>query len=321
MDAKSADVVVVGGGPAGATVARLLALQGRRVTLIDACNRRLDRLEVLSPSSLPVLETLGLTELLSDAVVARPCAGIRRRNSRSGQLEFDDFFQRPGGRGYVVDRLQFDARLRDLATQAGTLFEIGRVRTVERIQGGFGIVVDRKTHTSTIEASLVVDASGRPSFLARRLGATKLVSEKLAAERCLLDRGYEPSKAPVWLDFEDCENGWIYGIHGPDGRQERWRVRRDAVRGMGPWVNASSSRLSRAAGNGWIAVGDAALAFDPIASQGLPNAFSTALVATGAIVSPLGLVEETVAFYTEAIIATFLNSERGRAVVYSAIGA
>jgi flavin-dependent dehydrogenase len=318
------DIIVVGGGPAGATIARLLALHGQHVTLVDEDNGRPDRLEILSPFSLQVLDALGLTGLLSDAVVARPCAGIRRRNSPSSRPEFDDFFYRLGGRGYVVDRAQLDARLRGLAKQAGAVLDIGRVNSIERMEGGFSIRVVRKTHTATIQALRIVDASGRPSFVARRLGARKVVTEKLTAERYMLDKSLEPSQAPVWLDFEPCHGGWIYCTYGPDGRQERWKVRQDNVRcdqAMGPCVNASSSWLSKAAGGDWIAVGDAAIAFDPIASQGLANAFSTALVATGAIVSPEGLGEESAAAYTEAVTATYLNSERGRAIVYSAIDA
>jgi hypothetical protein len=39
--------------------------------------------------------------------------------------------------------------------------------------------------------------------------------------------------------------------------------------------NAESAALDRCAGEGWLAVGDAATAFDPIASQGLPNALAS----------------------------------------------
>jgi hypothetical protein len=39
---------------------------------------------------------------------------------------------------------------------------------------------------------------------------------------------------------------------------------------------ANSARLAETAGDGWIAIGDAALSFDPIASRGLFNALYTA---------------------------------------------
>jgi flavin-dependent dehydrogenase len=49
-------------------------------------------------------------------------------------------------------------------------------------------------------------------------------------------------------------------------------------------VDASAARLSEAAGENWIAVGDAATSLDPISSQGLFNALSSALVAVGILV-------------------------------------
>jgi flavin-dependent dehydrogenase len=47
-------------------------------------------------------------------------------------------------------------------------------------------------------------------------------------------------------------------------------------------ANADSSALDRCAGEGWLAVGDSAAAFDPIASQGLSNALASANAAARA---------------------------------------
>jgi flavin-dependent dehydrogenase len=66
-------------------------------------------------------------------------------------------------------------------------------------------------------------------------------------------------------------------------------------------------------------VGDAATSFDPIASQGLANALSTALVAAGAILSRRGLDEEACAIYSGAVLATFRHSEANRLAVYQAL--
>jgi flavin-dependent dehydrogenase len=74
--------------------------------------------------------------------------------------------------------------------------------------------------------------------------------------------------------------------------------------------------LSAAAGEGWIAVGDAASAFDPIASQGLFNALSSALVATGALLSADGLSPAAARLYSDAVAATFSWSEAGRSNIY-----
>jgi len=317
------EVVVVGGGPAGATIARLLALRGRRVTVISPAAVGVDRLEVLAPSSRPVVNALALSELLHDPSIARPCAGIRRRWG-SAEPEFDDFFRHPGGQGFVVDRVRFDARLRVMAIEAGVSFLDGRVTAVRREDRGFRIEATEEEERLVVSTPLAIDASGRPSAVSRRLGARHVVSERLVADCHSVERSDDLSQVPVWLDVEASGMNWGYTICGPEGRRERWSVHRDGDRaetGLGIRMNASSSCLSQAAEEGWIAVGDAATAFDPIASQGLVNALSTALVAAGAILSPRGLTEEAACTYSEAVAATFANSERGRAAVYGALKA
>ena len=119
MCAQSADILVAGAGPAGATIARLLALQGRRVMLVDPGARRIDRLEIVV-AGVPAAwsKRLGIAHLLHDMSIARPCLGIRRRWGTT-ETEIDDFLRRPGGRGFVIDRMLFDEALRGMAMDAG----------------------------------------------------------------------------------------------------------------------------------------------------------------------------------------------------------
>jgi flavin-dependent dehydrogenase len=74
--------------------------------------------------------------------------------------------------------------------------------------------------------------------------------------------------------------------------------------------------LSPAADEGWIAIGDAAISFDPVTSQGLVNALSTAVIGAGAILSARGLDEDSCRVYADAAAHTFAHSEAGRAGVY-----
>jgi len=52
-------------------------------------------------------------------------------------------------------------------------------------------------------------------------------------------------------------------------------------------TDASGARLERFAGDGWLAVGDAALAFDPLSSQSLFDALYTGLRGAEAIAADL----------------------------------
>jgi len=314
MHARSSDILIAGAGPAGATMARLLALRGRRVVLVDPGTRHTERLEVVAPAACRVAEAVGIAQLLHDASIARPCPGIRRRWG-SADIEIDDFLRRPGGKGYVVDRAAFDDALRAMAMDAGVDGVTGRVVAARREGGGVIVDVQSAARRFPVAAALVIDATGRPSAVARRLGAQRLLRERLVAER----RPVDVRQNTLWLDVDGRQDAWSYQVLGPAGRREGWTIRRSGRRVGRACADASSALLSRAAGEGWIAIGDAAASFDPIASQGLANALSTALVAAGAVLSSAGLDEDARRIYSDAVAATFQHSEAGRAHVYAAL--
>jgi flavin-dependent dehydrogenase len=321
MTDRVADILVAGAGPAGATIARLLARRGRRVVLVDPGARRTERLEIVAPPACRVVEAVGLAHLLHDPALARPCSGIRRRWG-TADIEVDDFLRRPGGMGYVVDRAPFDDALRAMAMQAGVESLTGRVVAVRRDDDVI-VNIQSGARRVTIAAELVVDATGRPSAVARRMGARRLVSEHLIAERQPSAVLSPPSHRDTpWLDVVGARDAWSYEVAGPNGRREIWSITRSGQRANRARMcaDASSALLSRAAGPGWIAIGDAAASFDPVTSQGLANALSTALVATGAIISPEGL-ESACDVYSDAVAATFHHSEVGRTRVYAALTA
>jgi len=319
----STQVIVAGGGPAGATIARLLALRGWCVTVVDPGMHRTDRLEVLSPSSMPVLEDLGLAEILDDAAISRSCLGIKRCWGGT-KMVFDEFLRHPGGVGFVVDRSCLDTRLRELARTAGVTFVQGKVVGIVKKEKIFDVEIRTQGGKMLISADIAVDASGRSSAVARRLGARLLTTEHLIAERVFVERTADRPPEASWLDIENHDANWSYTVSGPSGRKERWVIYRgeDRFRSFGPQrTNASAAHLSQAAGDCWLAVGDAASSFDPITSQGLVNALSTALVATGAILSSGGVTQAAASTYSNAVMATFNHSERGRTAVYGALAA
>jgi flavin-dependent dehydrogenase len=315
------DVLVVGAGPAGSCIARLLALRGRQVLLIDPLGPHHGRSEVVAPMALRLLDAGGVASMLEDSIVSRRCLGIKRVRSDS-IIATDEFFRYPGGGGYVVDRSRFDEKLRKSATDAGAKFIQGRLKGVKYRQGSFQSIIRTGSSMMTACSDILVDATGRPALVGRRLGADRIVSETLLATR--RDDSDELSSVgtgPVWLQIQGSAERWSYHIAGPDGRRQIWEIaKRKSKKGTPHVMDASSARLSRAAGERWVAVGDAAASFDPITSQGLANALSTALVAAGAILSPRGLDMEAADIYSDVVGSTFDNSERGRAKVYAAWG-
>lgn len=311
------DVLVVGAGPAGATIARLLAAGGRRVTMLAPSAPSVDRIEVLPPSGRGLVEMLELSSLLADPEISRPCAGIRRRWN-SDEAVYDDFLWHRGGEGYLVDRTRFDACLRATAIARGVHFEQGRV-TAARIDSGSLVAEGHDGEVAlVIHAGLAIDATGRPAMLARRLGARRLTTDRLVADLIEISAIAHANESE-WLDVRGTGRRWSYEASGPR-RKERWIVdvapgprSADTLR-----VDASAMLLQPAARAGWIAIGDAACAFDPIASQGLVNVLASAREAARLILSEGGISAKSAAAYSDLVGATFHYSEAGRRAVYGA---
>jgi flavin-dependent dehydrogenase len=315
-------VLVAGAGPAGATLARLLAVRGIGVVLVDPGRSMVDRLEMIGPAALPVLGAIGADCLLNDPAVAAPCLGISRRWGLAG-TQSEDFLRYPGGRGFVVARIALDRALRAMAVAAGAVAVRGRLCGLTRSQGRTFCRIATERDTRMIPAAICIDATGRRAALARWTGARHVLHEPLVAR---LQAAGTDGETDPWLRVDDGHDHWRYSLAGPGNRRETWCVfrqvfRRRAKQCGGSSVNASASCLDTAAGDGWIAVGDAACAFDPIASQGLYHAMSTALVAAGLILSTGGLTAESGACYAQAVRATFAYSERRRVQIYRALSA
>ena len=319
MDALRTDCLVVGAGPAGLTAARLLALKGRTVVVADSGAAPTTRLELLAPASLATVAAVGLEHLLDDPAIARGCLGIRRTR-RSGERDYEDFLRHPCRVGHVVDRARFDERLRDEAVAAGVTF--CGLRAI-------GVTPDRSVicrardsaSAKLVRAEIVVDATGRAAAIARRRGARVAARDRMVAELVEDAAVDATADSASWLDYRSDGSTWSYRIRGPRGRVQTWRIRPSGTPAGDALlsVDASACILSEAAGEGWIAVGDAAMAFDPIASQGLFNALSSALVATGALLSADRLSPTAARLYSDAVTTTFRHCEAGRIRVYNAM--
>jgi flavin-dependent dehydrogenase len=310
-----AEYLVVGAGPAGLTVARLLSLKGRAVVVVDPELKVAKRLELLAPVSFGTIAALDLASLLDDPTISRPCLGIRRRWD-SAVPEYEDFFRHPRRTGYVVDRARFDDRLRAAAVGAGVDFVKARLTGVESDGRGVRLASFGSRPETFDFAGTIVDATGRAAVVARRKGACVTICEKINAELIEETSVQDVASAPAWLDVQKLDvSSWSYQIHGIGGQAQTWRIRRSGTRstpGALRRVDASARILSNMAGDGWIAVGDAASAFDPIASQGLFNALSSALVACGALISRDGLSIEAARLYSDALMEAFIWSEAAR---------
>jgi 2-polyprenyl-6-methoxyphenol hydroxylase-like FAD-dependent oxidoreductase len=155
----SPDVVIVGAGMAGAVSARLLALQGVRVTLVDPLLRCAPcfKAEKIEPDQRELLEKFGLMERLvplsgkiGEVFEAKDGRVLRRLVLRQNGIRYHEMVN----------------ALRD-QLPAGVDFRVGRVREVASSPEGQRVRLD---DGSELETRLVVLASGTAAQLASHVG-------------------------------------------------------------------------------------------------------------------------------------------------------
>jgi len=175
---SDADVIVVGGGPAGSSTAFALARAGARVLVIDRERFPRDKpcAEYLSPQASRVLNDMGV---LSDIEARAPShlAGMVVRAPSGKQLR-GDFVAGHGYRGFrdrglAIRRRVLDEMLLQAARNAGArVMEGVRVTDVRRSDGGrvSGVVAVGSDGARELTAPLVIGADGLRSVVGRRLG-------------------------------------------------------------------------------------------------------------------------------------------------------
>jgi flavin-dependent dehydrogenase len=311
---EACDVLVVGGGPAGLVAARVLASLGRDVIVVERqVAPRAKPGEAIAPEARPVLAELGLLETLATRTdVARPCLGVRARWGDGGVAYRDFGFER-FGLGWIVDRCAFEAILASLAAQAGASLRYGATATgVERVGRGIDLLLDG-AGARRIRARMAVDATGRRALLARSSGAVRRRGGRLFA-MALVSRG-PGSAQPSWIDVRATPRGWWYGAEDPSGQRHRVffgtahevrRLARRLARPSSPILHDAGSVLtSSIGGDRWICVGDAASAFDPLASQGLHHALASGIKGALACHHALDGQTEPIARYGRAVNEAF----------------
>ena len=170
------DVLVIGGGPAGATISALLAKRGRRVVLIEKDQHpRFHIGESLLPMNLPLFEELGVADEVADIGMRKD--GIDFHDHEGGEarrstIYFDEAMDNSFPHAYQVLRSDFDRLLLDNARRCGVeVRQQTRVTSLDRLEadGCQARISDAEGRESTVTARFLIDASGRDAFLSHRL--------------------------------------------------------------------------------------------------------------------------------------------------------
>jgi geranylgeranyl reductase family protein len=343
---STADVVVIGAGPAGATAAIVLARAGRSVVLIDKATFPRDKCcgDGLTTLALRELQPLGLRPSMVPSWKSVDAAWLRSPSGREVRvpLPSDGIF------AATTPRRELDAALVDLAIDAGA--EVHQGHSLQAIrQSPVSVEVDI-TDVGTVTAAYVIAADGMWSATRKALGvgepgylgewhAFRQYAGHVtgpAAERLIV--WFEPELLPGYMWSFPLPNGRAnigFGVQRGGERRvqdmkQLWSdllQRRHVVEALGPdfeledrhtaWpIPAGIDRATLTSGRVCF-VGDAAMASDTMTGEGIGQALLTGRLAAEAIIDQGG--PEAVASRYRSTVRQHLVADHRMSVLLSKV--
>ncbi len=323
----SADVIVIGGGPAGSAAATMLARKGWQVTVLERERFPRDHVgESLLPASIPVLEELGALPAVENAGFLPKYGATMVWGS--GDSPWSWYFKETSQRyphSYQVWRPQFDQILLDNAkTQGvtaleghqvtGIIFDDGEAVGVE-FTNGEGV-------SGEAQCRFVVDASGQSTLLARRLELKQWdpFFQNLAVYAYFTGAQPLPEPDQNNIFIVSYQHGWLWSIPLHTGRTSvgavvdaktgQEGIRRNGAKAFLEAQLAQSGHLQvmlekakmdseptvvrdwsytaeKLFGPGFILAGDAACFVDPLFSSGVHLALMSGVLAAAYVTTAL----------------------------------
>lgn len=330
------DVTILGKGFAGLILSLILKRKGVPHVLLDRQDKRpaVALGETLPPSALGLLASLDLLEIF-EAHALQKTYGYHSVWGAPRRVDNHFFHHNPYKYGLKLDRPRILAALQALVP--------GRVMAFEQlceVRPG-RLVVTRDGKQVRLNSKLLVDATGRKRALLKHLGVGAEARDDLIAFSCHQPRVKLASVVHGVL-VEAFSAGWgivsaldadtqVMSLYTRSGHAGASRLRDPAqweavlagthllkqywtkgdfrVRGG----DANSSRAIRMTGADWLAVGDAAMAYDPLSSHGISNAIYGATRAGEAIVAHLAGAKGKLEAY-EALLGRIFETYLGQQV-------
>lgn len=304
---RDTDVLVIGGGPSGSTIATLLARRGWRVTMLEKDRHpRFHIGESLLPMNMPILERLGALEKVDAIGMRKLGADFPRDEGGYNTFDFARALDARFTHAYHVKREQFDQVLFEHAREHGV--DAREQVKVERVEFDASdrpsLVRARDADGSALafRPRYLVDASGRDAFLGGKLGIKRKNMRHQSAAVFSHYRGVErrPGRDAGNVSIYRHEHGWAWLIPLADGDMSVGAVcypeylktrkgdsegfllrtldtipevarRMQGAQRVAP-VHVTGNyayECKRMAGPGWLLVGDAWNFVDPMFSSGV----------------------------------------------------
>ncbi|WP_420553581.1 NAD(P)/FAD-dependent oxidoreductase [Tenacibaculum aiptasiae] len=315
------DILIIGGGIAGCIAAISLA-HTHKVIIIDKNTAPSDRIgESLAPAAQRILKQLNLLEDLEKTTQQHNPVYIKNMGMQSfwgsNQVHIVDHLRNPDGFVQSLNRKSFESFLRDSAVKRGVKILSPLKLQTSKLENNYWYVTAKTTEKTTekayyIKSKFVIDATGRQSHFVRSLGVKRNTIDKLIACWATMPNYLQNTMSTISAS----ENGWWYSAVVPNNKRviafqtdadliDKNEIKKvdffielakknkamesilkesKSTPSLHGTVAANSSKLTQVIGKQWAAIGDAAISFDPLSSQGMYNAMATAMQLTSLII-------------------------------------
>lgn len=334
------DVAVIGGGIAGAAAVISLSRKNKKTLWIHSKPERSGPKvgESLAPAANPILADLGISDLTL-AKTHRSANTSFSAWGQSGLVERNSVIHLEGA-GRILDRQKFESDLVERALAFAAKVVVQELKTLEQDNGVWLLgtqseraesarfFIDASGRAQAAVRALAPDSRPQTSNADHLVAACAFLKQKPEAQVIA---------TPATL-VESAENGWWYASLLPDGMLSlsyysdpdlmpkglprdlsKWRTLIDDTHYISRWIDdaefsvdeapslssAATRWLSQAAGvvgtAGWGAIGDAAIAFDPISAHGMTTALWGAARAAEFVDAHLAADTSALEHYTKTI--------------------
>ena len=351
MSTNVFEIIVAGGGPSGCAAAIVLKQAGLNVCLINKeYNMPYKAGESIPGATMRLFKRLdidAITDLLNDAEYRRCSANVSSWGSddwvySSGMLN-------PEGGGFHVDRVMFDKALLMKAKALGIPVYSAIIDDVvlsDNSDTRFKVSL-REGEIQAVSANWLIDATGRKAVIGKKLGYKRTkVDDQMAVVNWVSVTKQDNDNS---TRIKSVQEGWWYTSLLPGGkrvvsfqglsddigilyRNPEMLLEKFNNEAILPYklttksllhssaVEAGVSKPESVIYNGVLCVGDAALSFDPLSSQGIFFALYSGIKAAESVIGCLDtpLQKDSILnHYQQLIDRVFMENQKSRKYFYS----